>query len=142
MAEKQLGKAVVWGISTTGYKYGTFQKLRSEEQTYRKSADVEETRSENGDYANVCFYGGREELTLRVYPSDETIAGAKSANILPVIGDPMEVIDPDDIDIGTTTPGKSYAVTECSKNRTGTSRVSFDVTLVRYGGITSYTPVV
>jgi hypothetical protein len=142
MPEKQFGVAVVWGISTTDYtKAGVAQKLNTEEQTYRKTADVEETRSDIGEYANICMYGGQEELTLRVYPSDFTIAGAKGANVLPLIGDVMKVIDPDDSNIGAPSAGKEYIVMECGKNRTGTTKVSFDVTLRRYGGITNYTPL-
>lgn len=153
MAEKQFGVAVVWGISTTGYEKitgaaGVAYPFRTEEQTFRKTADVEETRSENGDYANICIYGGQEELSLRVYPSAATLAAANTGNVLPEIGSSMRVADID-VDIGKSPagetqspPDKQYIVMECSKARTGTTHVSFDVTLRRYGGLTNYVPII
>ena len=142
MAEKQFGIAVVWGTSTTGYtKAGFAIKLGTEEQTYRKAADQDETRTSAGEYANVTLYGGTEELTLRVYPTDTTIALAKTANLLPGIGDEMKVIDAEDLDIGAAATGKSYMVAECGKTRSPAAKVTFDVTLRRFAGITSYTPV-
>ena len=131
MSVIQKGIAVAWGISSSGYTYtgsATALNVRATGQTLRKSADSEECRDLNGEVVGKVFFNQVSELQLRVYPSAATLALAKTANVLPAIGDKFVVTDADDSEIAGTT----YIVEDSSKTRTNNAKVEFDITVRKY----------
>ncbi len=140
MPEIQKGVGVVWGISSTGITYTGSGTLRIQSQALSKSADEDETRNEAGEVVNHTTYNLREEISLTVVPSGATMAAAKASNIVPDPGEELKIIDTD-LEIGASSPGKSYMVISASMNKTNNGKATIEITARRYAGISTYTPL-
>jgi len=133
MAVRQKAIGVAWAITSTAFAAGTGAgtalKIKPTGESYKKLADSVETKDKNGEVNGKVYFNQREELTLRVYPSDATIAGAKGAGgtMGLAIGDRFTITDADDPDIAG-----SYLVEDVSKERVIDNIVTFEVMLRAY----------
>jgi len=130
MAVIHKGIGVCWGVSSSGYTYtasATVLRVKGTGQSYRKTANKFECKNETGETNGLVFSDQRKELTLRCYPSDTTLALAKTANVLPEVGDKFVVTDADDADLAGT-----YVTEECSKERVNNGIATFDIRMIEY----------
>lgn len=133
MSVRQKAIGVAWGISSSAFTYtgaATVLKAKGVSQSFRKQSDVVEVKDQNGEVNGLVFFNQSKELTLRVYPSDTTIALAKTAagTMGMELGDKFAVTDADDPDIAGTT----YVVTALGKERVQDNIVFFDITVKEF----------
>jgi hypothetical protein len=138
MATIQKGLGVVWGISSTPLAIGTGVIVFTS-QTVGSESDEVEHRNSLGEVAGITTFNVRETLEATVYPSsttapNNTIAAAVSANVLPKAGSNLVIVDSADADVG-----KTWHVVSATKTKSNEDKVSFNVSLRRYAGITNYT---
>ena len=139
------GHAVVFGmpnfVSAKGTiaDPGTAVSVYITEVSHEHQTDSEETRDKDGAVVNMTMYNHREQLTVTCYPYSTTTALAKGANELPEIGMSFgltgEADNDKDIAIAAETV---YMVTAASKTRSQTGKAVWNLTLVKWDGITSY----
>lgn len=161
MAEIQVGgKALVFGLAShsilSGVAGGTSWDTEAEvtsnagagatievyitDVNYEKGSDIEETRSQDGEVVNLCYYGFRETATITCIPYGSTKSAAQSENVLPQVGYPLKYVGSataDDDDIGDSS-GKFYTITGASKVRTATGKCVWTLNLRKDQGITSH----
>lgn len=136
MSVRQKAIGVKWGISATAFGYAvssgaaTILKVVPTGASLRKTATKVMLKDKNGETNGAVIFDQAVEVTLRVYPSDTTIALSKTAGgaIGPAIGDRFEITDADDPDLAGTT----YLVEELGKEETNDGVVTFEVTLKEY----------
>jgi hypothetical protein len=141
MSVRQKAIGVAWALPAADYTYGaaaavgagTALKVKTTGMSYRKLADSVETKDNQGEVNGKVYFNQREELTLRVYPSDTTLALGKAAgaSIGPAIGDKFYVDDPANPDLETDMKG-AWLVEGLSKERVQDGIVTFEVQLMRY----------
>ncbi len=92
------GKGVVFGITATGFSFAgvAANDLEPTGQTIRHEAEITRYKDKDGDDVGAAVYNRTKRMTLNVYPTASTIADAKTANNLPVIGVACAITDPDD----------------------------------------------
>lgn len=146
------GNAIVWGINTTNtITYGTTDpttnslsgKVYVTEYAYQQSSDIEDTRNEVGEVVGHCVYNLNETLTVSLFPYAATLAAAKTNNNLPDVGSVVKIVGAtdDDTDITAAATGKVWLLTEASKNRTASGRTTWNWTLKRNAGVSSYVQI-
>lgn len=138
MAETQRGVGVVWGITTSSTPFTGTGTFRHQSQQFSRTSDSDETRDSDGDVINVTTYNQQEELQMTVVPSGATLVAARSSNIVPTPGSRVQIIDTLDTEVGASSPGKDYMVVSASKSKSNTGKSTIEMTLKRWGGITSY----
>ncbi len=117
-------------------------RWRFNSQGVTKAAETVQLRDEAGATIGQVISDKNREVSLTCYPTGDTLARAKTSNVLPAIGDRCIVKEPYasntyDADIGSKASGSSYRyhnylVTSASKSKSQTDVVSFDVTLQRW----------
>lgn len=133
MAVRQKAIGVAWGILTTqGYAVGAgaaVLKANPLSATFRKTSQIVEAPDGNGEPRGLIGFDQRSNLALEVYPSDTTIALAKTAGgtLGIAVLDKFVITDADDPDIAGT-----YVVQEVSKTRRVGQMVTFDIQLTEY----------
>lgn len=117
-------------------------RWRFNSQGVTKAAETVQLKDEAGATIGQVISDKNQEVSLTCYPTGDTLARAKTSNVLPKIGDRCIVKEPtsgNDGDIGSKASGTSYKyhnylVTSASKAKSQTDVVSFDVTLQRWDG--------
>jgi hypothetical protein len=132
MSVRQKAIGVAWGLAGTGYAYAaaaTVLKAKGVSEEYTKSARKVECLDNNGEPNGLVFFDQRQQAKLRLYPTDATIALAKTAagTMGMAIGDKFTVTAADDPDLSG-----DYVVDELSKVRSREDIVFFDVTATAY----------
>lgn len=133
MSVRQKAIGVAWGILTTqGYAVGAgaaVLKANPLGNAFRKTAQIFEVPDGNGEPRGLVSWDPRSNLQLEVYPSDTTIALAKTAagTLGIAILDKFVITDADDPDIAGT-----YLVMEVGKTRRVGQMVTFDITLTEF----------
>ena len=117
-------------------------RWRFNSQGVTKAAETVQLRDEAGATIGQVISDKNREVSLTCYPTGDTLARAKTSNVLPAIGDRCIVKEPFasntyDADIGSKASGSSYRyhhylVTSASKSKSQTDVASFDVTLQRW----------
>ena len=92
------GKGVVFGITATGFSFAgvVANDLEPTGQTIRHEAEITRYKDKDGDDVGAAVYNRTKRMTLNVYPPSTTLADAKTANNMPVIGTQCAITDPDD----------------------------------------------
>ncbi len=92
------GKGVVFGITATGFSFAgvAANDLEPTGQTIRHEAEIIRYKDKDGDDVGAAVYNRTKRMTLNVYPTATTVANAKTANNMPVIGTQCAITDPDD----------------------------------------------
>ena len=92
------GKGVVFGITATGFSFAgvAADDLEPTGQTIRHEAEIIRYKDKDGDDVGAAVYNRTKRMTLNVYPTATTVANAKTANNMPVIGTQCAITDPDD----------------------------------------------
>ena len=92
------GKGVVFGITATGFSFAgvAADDLEPTGQTIRHEAEIIRYKDKDGDDVGAAVYNRTKRMTLNVYPTATTVANAKTANNMPVIGSQCAITDPDD----------------------------------------------
>ena len=92
------GKGVVFGITATGFSFAgvAANDLEPTGQTIRHEAEITRYKDKDGDDVGAAVYNRTKRMTLNVYPTATTLADAKTANNMPVIGTQCAITDPDD----------------------------------------------
>lgn len=131
MAVVQKGIAVAWGLTSSGYAYSasaTALNIKGIEQSLTKDAQLFESKDNNGETNGLVFFDPTKEIGLRCYPSNTTIATAKTAAaVLPAIGDKFTITDADDATIAG-----DYVVMRVSKTKTVNGRCEFDIAIKQW----------
>ncbi len=116
-------------------------RWRFNSQGVTKAAETVQLRDEAGATIGQVISDKNQEVSLTCYPTADTLARAKTSNVLPKIGDRCIVKEPtsgNDVDIGSESGSgynyHNYLVTSASKSKSQTDVVSFDVTLQRWDG--------
>jgi len=117
-------------------------RWRFNSQGVTKAAETVQLKDEAGATIGQVISDKNREVSLTCYPTGDTLARAKTSNVLPGIGDRCIVKEPFvantyDADIGSKASGSSYhyhhyLVTSASKSKSQTDVASFDVTLQRW----------
>ena len=117
-------------------------RWRFNSQGVTKAAETVQLKDEAGATIGQVISDKNREVSLTCYPTGDTLARAKTSNVLPGIGDRCIVKEPFvantyDADIGSKASGTDYhyhhyLVTSASKSKSQTDVVSFDVTLQRW----------
>jgi hypothetical protein len=117
-------------------------RWRFNSQGVTKAAETVQLTDEAGATIGQVISDKNREVSLTCYPTGDTLARAKTSNVLPGIGDRCIVKEPFvantyDADIGSKASGTDYhyhhyLVTSASKSKSQTDVVSFDVTLQRW----------
>ena len=148
MAVSNVGKAVVWGITTTAMnKDGTVITNASAiiyaSQTVSRSTDTMEHRNNLGEVDGFTTYNQSQQLEIECYPTGSTLALCRTLrDALPVPGQRVTMLDSTDTtDIVGTTAGIDYICTAASYRRNNSDKATYSMTLQRYTGIAAYTPV-
>jgi hypothetical protein len=146
MAEIQKGLAVGWGITTTkngmsvvGVGVGNYTNTvfvpTSQSQT-NDGEQVEHIDPLTGETIGVTIFNRTSTLEMTVYPSDTTRVLAKgAASLLPKKGDNMKIADA----VDTQLKGW-WHVESVTKNKEAGEKISFNVTLKRWEGMTDPDP--
>ena len=97
--------AVAWSLATTAASAvagqlgtGTVQSV-----DFAEEADEKEIKGADGDVKAVIFSNARETCTLEIIPSGATLAAAKTANVIPAVGQTITITDADDAEVASTT---------------------------------------
>src|SRR5688572_11290079 len=97
MAETVNGtKGVVWGIGVTGLTGTGFTTFEPQSAQFSAESDEAEIRNGKGQVVTDIFYNQRHTLTIEVIPTGSTITLARAANILPIPGAIITVVDTED----------------------------------------------
>ena len=144
MAVTNVGKAVVWGITTSGMnKDGTAITNASAiiyaSQSLSRSTDTMEHRNNLGEVDGFTTYNQSQQLEIECYPTGSTLANARTLrDALPVPGQRVTILDTTDANDPTAT---DYICTAASYRKTNSDKASYTMTLQRFSGISTYTPV-
>jgi len=141
MSQIQKGVGVVWGISSSPVVIGTGSAVVTS-QTFGSESDEVEHRNALGVVVGITTFNRRQTMELTVYPSGATIAAIGTSNILPKAGETVKVIDADDLDVGAAASpnnGKEWHVVSATKTKSNEDKMTFNLSLRRYDGITNYT---
>lgn len=153
--------ALVFGVPSVDVKInggttlvlGTGMVLNSLTQT--RTADVIETRNADGNIVNITTYNAGDEVQLVMMPSGSSRSAAQGINdTFPRPGGYAALISSTDIThidaasvsstaggIGAATTGLSYRISAASKSTTAQGHVTWNITLQRVEGISTYTPL-
>lgn len=140
MAETQIGAvALVWGApsGTTFKRNGSLVAYRMTEISLDKECDLELTRDEIGDVVNATGYNQNQRVQLTVWPSGGNRAAA-AAIVTPDPMDRLAIITANDAETGAADPGREYMVERATKSRSQTGKVTIQMVLRRWSGISSY----
>jgi hypothetical protein len=142
MSQIQKGVGVVWGISSSPVVIGTGSAVVTS-QTFGSESDEVEHRNALGAVVGITTFNRRQTMELTVYPSAESIALVTSSNshILPKAGETVKVIDTADLDVGAASAGKEWHVVSATKTKSNEDKMTFNLSLRRYDGITDYEPL-
>lgn len=144
MAVSNVGKAVVWGITTTSMsKDGTAITNASaiiySSQSLSRSTDTMEHRNNLGEVDGFTTYNQSQTLEIECYPTGSTLANARTLrDALPTPGQRVTIVDGTDANDPTAT---DYICTAASYRKTNSDKASYTMTLQRFTGIATYTPV-
>ena len=144
MAVTNVGKAVVWGITTTGMsKDGTAITNASAiiyaSQSLSRSTDTMEHRNNVGEVDGFTTYNQSQQLEIECYPTGSTLANARTLrDALPTPGQRVTIVDATDANDPTAT---DFICTAASYRKTNSDKASYTMTLQRFAGIATYTPV-
>lgn len=131
MAESQVGvKAVVWGLTTsaTATGMGTFT---TQSATFTAESEKVEVKNNLGQTVTAIFFNQTQLLTLEVVPSADTVANARTANILPAPGAIVTVTDANDTELTGTNSGK-YVFIRGTKNKSNTAETRLTFELIQW----------
>jgi len=128
MAVVQKAIGIAWGMGA-GFTFtavATPLKVKPLSANYQRNAQMVEMPDQNGEAVGLVFWNPTEEIDLRVYPSDTTLAAAITAagTCGLNVGDKVVIADTDDPDIAGT-----YVCLKVGKARKVDSHVEFDITL-------------
>jgi hypothetical protein len=141
MSQIQKGVAVVWGISSSPVVIGTGSAVVTS-QTFGSESDEVEHRNSLGAVVGITTFNRRQTMELTVYPSNTSITNIGTSNILPKAGETVKVIDAADSDVGIAgSPpdgGKEWHVVSATKTKSNEDKMTFNLSLRRYDGITNY----
>ena len=129
------GLGIAWSSKIDSVTYtaaATALSVTHQEQSFSKSAEKVEHTDGNGETVGLTFFNAKNELSLRCYPSGATIAAAKTANVLPAIGDKLTVAWTSSPAHEDTDLAGDYIVEGCSKTRRVGEKVEFDISVVKY----------
>lgn len=92
------GKGVVFGITATGFSFAgvAADDLEPTGQTIRHEAEIIRYKDKDGDDVGAAVYNRTKRMTLNIYPTATTVANAKTANNMPVLGTQCAITDSDD----------------------------------------------
>lgn len=144
MAVSNVGKAVVWGITTTGMsKDGTAITNASaiiySSQSVSRATDTMEHRNSLGEVDGFTTYNQSQQLEIECYPTGSTLANARTLrDALPVPGQRVTIVDATDANDPTAT---DYICTAASYRKSNSDKATYTMTLQRFSGIASYVPV-
>lgn len=144
MAVSNVGKAVVWGITTTGMsKDGTAITNASaiiySSQSLSRSTDTMEHRNNLGEVDGFTTYNQSQTLEIECYPTGATLANARTLrDALPVPGQRVTIVDSTDSTDPTAT---DYICTAASYRKSNSDKATYTMTLQRFSGISNYTAV-
>ncbi|MEY3277078.1 MAG: hypothetical protein RL153_2346 [Verrucomicrobiota bacterium] len=144
MAVTNVGKAVVWGITTTGMnKDGAAITNASAiiyaSQSLSRSTDTMEHRNNLGEVDGFTTYNQSQQLEIECYPTGSTLANARTLrDALPVPGQRVTIVDSADANDPTAT---DFICTAASYRKTNSDKASYTMTLQRFAGIATYSPV-
>jgi hypothetical protein len=135
VAQKAIG--VAWGIDSSTVYTGvaTVLKANPTSQQFNRSASLVEMPDKNGETIGAVFFNKIDELDLRVYPSDNTIAlsntaggtfGMGAGNTLNP-GDKFVVTSANDADLAGT-----YIVIKLGKTKKVGTYCEFDISVKRW----------
>lgn len=147
MAVSNVGKAVVWGITTTGMnKDGTAITTASAiiyaSQTFSRATDTMEHRNNLGEVDGFTTYNQSQQLEIECYPTGATLTACRTLrDALPAPGQRVTMLDTTDPDMIGTATGVDYICTASSYRRNNSDKATYSMTLQRYTAITTYTPV-
>ena len=144
MAVTNVGKAVVWGITTTGMnKDGVAITNASAiiyaSQSLSRSTDTMEHRNNLGEVDGFTTYNQSQQLEIECYPTGSTLTNARTLrDALPTPGQRVTIVDATDANDPTAT---DFICTAASYRKTNSDKASYTMTLQRFSGIATYTPV-
>ena len=144
MAVSNVGKAVVWGITTTGMsKDGTAITNASaiiySSQSLSRSTDTMEHRNSLGEVDGFTTYNQSQQLEVECYPTGSTLANARTLrDALPTPGQRVTIVDATDANDPTAT---DYICTAASYRKSNSDKATYTMTLQRFSGISNYTAV-
>jgi hypothetical protein len=126
MASVQKGTfGVVWSLGTTvaGTGIGTTNQVDSIE--YGKEAKTKEITSIDGLTKCLIVHDQTQNITIEVIPSANTLADAKSCNIVPAPGADVTITDT----LDTDTNAKVFICMSASKRKTvdGETRITMNL---------------
>lgn len=143
MAVTNVGKAVVWGITTTGMNRDgaaitNASAIIYSSQSLNRATDAMEHRNNLGEVDGFTTYNQSQMLEIECYPTGSTLAAARSLrDALPTTGQRVTIVDGTDPSDPTAT---DYICTAASYRKTNSDKASYTMTLQRFAGITDYTP--
>lgn len=153
--------ALVFGVPSVDVKIngGTTLTLGSgmvlTQLTQARTADEIETRNADGNVVNVTTYNAGDEVSLVMMPGGANRAAAEDVNdTFPRPGGYAALISATDIThidavavsstvggVGAATTGLAYRIAAATKNTTAQGHVTWNITLRRHEGISTYTPL-
>lgn len=144
MAVQNVGKAVVWGITTTGMsKDGTAITNASaiiySSQSLSRATDSMEHRNNLGEVDGYTTYNQSQQLQVECYPTGATLSACRTLrDALPQPGQRVTITDATDANDPTAT---DYICTAADYRKSNADKAVYTMTLQRFSGIASYVPV-
>jgi hypothetical protein len=137
MSQIQKGIAVQWSISTGDTVAGT-GVIRHTAQTLTKDAEMVEHRDPaTGAVVGVTTFNRNETLELTVYPSGAMLETANNAAAaIPLAGENLTLSDSTNSQFNGI-----WHVERATINRAVGDKATFNVTLRRWAGVSSYNPI-
>ncbi len=135
MSETYQGVAVVWGIDSTIDTSAsdvdsdwnvTGVAFPFSEQTFATEGEKREIPDSKGSAKGVVYYDGRKTLSITVFPTANTLAKAKAAQIVPPRGSTIK-IDADDSDMAG-----DWLLDRAQKNKTRDGEMTIQMDLIQY----------
>ena len=120
------GKGVVFGITASGISFAgaAAADLEPTGQTIRHEAEITRFKDKDGDDVGGVVFNRTKRMTLNAYPTAGTIADAKTANNMPVIGVAVAITDADDGEAAS-----NWILESCEKNKSNTEITTWTIEL-------------
>ena len=146
MAVSTVGIAVIWGISNTGMdKNGSAitnaSLIRYASQSLTRTTGSMEHVDAFGEVRGFTTYNQSSQIQIECYPSGTSVANARTLRgDMPQPGDRVTLADTVDSTSNNPVLG-DWICTASDLRQSNSDKAVISLTLQRFAGITSYTPV-